>query len=234
MNKIQEGLKVNDQQIDYNQYKLSAKKKSKIGSKADIAKMAAPKAAQFLYNFLHIGPRLVLRSAYMLLRANIVTRILSSIVLVTFDTVSFIRKRISLRQYIINVGLALMLMLGGTAGWYGGSYVIGIFIENAVLGIIAGIIGAGLLGFVLGAIWEKIISIFVKDDTTAMLEICQEVFCRLAKEYSLNANQAQQAAETIKIDTNIVRQMYISQDKTTFACELIEPQLKEILENNET
>ncbi|MCL2856060.1 MAG: hypothetical protein FWE21_10695, partial [Defluviitaleaceae bacterium] len=166
-----------NKQIDYTRFQLNVKKKSKVGSKEDLAKMAAPKAAQVLYNIVTIGPRLIMRSAFQLLRANIITRIISAVVLVSIDTYLFIRKRISLKQYIINVVMAALLLVGGTAGWYGGQNIGYILFQNAVIGIIAGVIGAGVLGFAFSTIFEKIIGKFVKDDTKDMLEICNGVFC---------------------------------------------------------
>ena len=90
-----------------------------------------------------------MRSAFQLLRTNIITRIISAVVLVSIDTYLFIRKQISLKQYIINVTMAALLLVGGTAGWYGGQNVGYVLFENAVIGIIAGVIGAGILGFAL-------------------------------------------------------------------------------------
>jgi len=218
-----------NKRIDYKKYKLNVKKKSKVGSKEDLVKMAAPKAAQVLYNIVTIGPRLILRSAFQLLRANIITRILSAIVLVSIDTYLFVRKRISLKQYLINVALAALLLVGGTAGWYAGQNVGYILFQNAVIGIIAGVIGAGVLGFGFGAVFEKIIGKFVKDDTADMLEICNGVFCNLAEKYDLTEEQAEKVVEALQLDPPTIRKMYASPDKTTFACELIEPCLKEII-----
>ncbi|MDR2167566.1 MAG: hypothetical protein LBE35_06935 [Clostridiales bacterium] len=216
-------------QVDYSKYKLGLKKKSKIGSKDDIVRMAAPKAAQALYNILHIGPRLILRSVYMIMRANIITRLISVIVLVIFDVFALARRRISVKQFAINVALALMLLVGGTAGWYFGNGVIGGLFESTLVAIIFGIIGAALLGVALGAMLEKIIKRFVKDDTEDMLEICNRVFCELAENYALSGEQAQKAAEIIEIDASTVKKMYASPDKTAYACGLIEPCLKEIV-----
>jgi len=219
------------EKIDYTQYQLTVKKQSKLSSKEDIAKLAAPKLAQVVFNILQIGPRIILRSAYMILRANIITRIISAVVLMVFDSISFARKRISLRQYFINVTLALMLLFGGTAGWYAGEYFVAwVLIENAVLTIIICIIGAGLFGWAAGFVTEKIINRFFKDDSHDMLVICNNVFCELATEYNLSPEQAEEAAESILINKSVVRAMYAAKDKNAFAHGLIEPSLKKICE----
>ena len=212
------------EKVDYTQYQLTVQKQSKLSSKEDIAKLAAPKVAQVLFNIMHIGPRIILRSAYMILRANIITRIISAVVLMVFDTVLFFRKRISMRQYLINVSLALMLLFGGTAGWYAGEYFVAwVLIENTVLTIIICIIGAGLLGWVAGFVTEKVINRFFKDDSHDMLAIANEVFCELAQEHELTEEQTKTACDKVLITKSTVRSMYATRDKRAFAKELIEP-----------
>jgi len=210
--------------------KLKPAKKSKVGSASDIARLAAPKAAQVLYNALRIGPRLILRSTFELLRANMITRALSAVVLLAIDSVSLIKKRISKKQFVINVMLALMLLVGGTAGWYLGNNVVAwMLIENAVIGIIAGIIGAGVLGAGLGMIWEKIIGLFVKDDTCDMIVICNNVFAALAQDYLLNEDEARRTTENVRITPRVVQDMYAKKDKIAFAASIIAPEMDKIV-----
>lgn len=205
-------------------FKLSIEKKSKVGSTSDLARVAAPKLAQILYNILRVGPRVILRSAFELLRANTITRILSAVVLVSIDTVSLIRGRISKKQYIINLILAVMLMVGGTAGWVLGSQAASlIVIENVALGIITGLAGAGILGAALAYSWEKFVKTFIKDDTASMLEICGRVFESMAHEYNLSEEEVYDAKELIKIYSPTMCDMYSQKDRVSFARRIIEP-----------
>ncbi|MCL2350645.1 MAG: hypothetical protein FWC67_04095, partial [Defluviitaleaceae bacterium] len=142
-----------------------------------------------------------------------------------------VKRRISWKQFAINVSLALMLLVGGTAGWYAGQGIIARFFESTVIAIIGGIIGAAILGVALGGILEKVIKKFVRDDTEDMLEICNRVFCELAENYELNDEQAQTACERIEIKAADVRKMYASSDKNAYAQGLIEPCLKDIKED---
>ncbi|MCL2363979.1 MAG: hypothetical protein FWC71_04875 [Defluviitaleaceae bacterium] len=202
--------------------RLTAKKK-KLGGIRDVAKMAAPKTASMAYNVVRVGPRLILRSAFELLRANIITRVLSAIVLLSIDTVSFIRKRISLKQYAIDVTLAVMLVVGGTAGWALGSRVGAILVENMILLLLAGMIGAGILGAVLGTIANRIIGLFVQDDNTDMLVICNQVYDGLAKEYALSEPEANEVADHIYICDKMLKDMFCNSDRERFAREYIKP-----------
>ncbi|MCL2204444.1 MAG: hypothetical protein FWB88_10970 [Defluviitaleaceae bacterium] len=203
--------------------RLTAKKKKNLGNIRSIAKMAAPKTASMVYNALRVGPRLILRSAFELLRANIITRILSAIVLLSIDTVSFVRKRISLKQYIIDVTLAVMLVVGGTIGWNVGSRVGGILLENAILLLLAGMVGAGVLGAVLGAVANRIISRFVHDDNTDMLVICNKVYDGLAEEYKLDEAAQQQVCDQVYICDKMLKDMFCQKDRERFARAYIEP-----------
>jgi len=211
--------------------KLSVKKKSKIVNSSDIARLAAPKAAQMLYNMISIGPRVILRSAFQLLRANIVTRVLSAIVLIAFDTISLLRGRISKKQYIINLGLALMLLVGGTAGWTLGTEVVALIVaEGVILGIIAGMIGAGVFATLLGMAWERVIKIFIQDDEADMLDICNGEFVVMVQENALSDAEADEVAELVEIDSTEIGKMFIQKDKAAYARGIIEPCLKAVLE----
>lgn len=201
--------------------KLEMQKKSKINSTSDIARIAAPKAAQFFYNIVRVGPRVILRSAFELLRANTITRILSAVVLVSIDTVNLVRRRISFKQYTINLVLAVMLMVGGTAGWMLGSEIVGVFVENVVIGVLAGLIGAGILGALLAVGWEKLVKLFFKDDLEDMLDICTKVFTDIAYEYDLNQEEVLEIKNEFKITAKTLEEMFVQKDRQKFARERI-------------
>jgi len=216
--------------IDESSLKLSIQKKS-IGSANDIARLAAPKTAQMLYNAMRVGPRLILRSAFELLRANMITRVISVVVLLAIDKFSLIKGRISVKQFIINVTLALMLLVGGTAGWFLGSQALSLIMESLVLGIIAGIIGAGILSAGLSFLVNKVIHLFVQDDTEDMLDIYNQCFSNLAKEHQLNNEEICTAADTICMSRELVRDIFTEKkDRMAFACSKLEPCVKDIVE----
>jgi len=227
-------------QIDMPTPKLSTinfevqKKKSKIGSPQDLARMAAPKTAQVLYNALRVGPRVIFRSAFELLRANTVTRFISAIVLLSIDTFSLIRGRISKKQYIINVSLALMLLVGGTAGWILGNHVISLVIlENVILGILAGLVGAGVFGAAIGIFGERAVGRFVKDDTADMLDIINQDFVTLANDYLLNEKEIDDAKSLIEISKQHIKDMFIATDRLRFAQDIIEPYLVDVIKQRQ-
>ena len=197
--------------------------KKKIGNAQDIAKLAAPKTAQVLYNAVRVGPRLILRSAFELLRANMATRVISVVMLLAIDKFSLIKGRISVKQFAINVVLALMLLVGGTAGWILGSHVLGLVIENLVLGILAGIVGAGILSALLSMIVNKIIHIFIQDDTEDMLDIYNASFAAIAAQHRLNIIEIEAAKADIAMSQQMIKDIFAEEDRAAFAHASLEP-----------
>jgi len=205
--------------------------KKKIGSANDIARMAAPKTAQMLYNALRVGPRLILRSAFELLRANMATRVISVVVLLVIDKFSLIKGRISVKQFIINVTLALMLLVGGTAGWMLGSHALSLIIENLILGIIAGLLGAGILSALLSFAVNKIIHLFVQDDTEDMLEIYSQCFAALAEEHMLNNEEICAVTDSICMSRELISDIFAKKtDRHGYAHAKLEPSVIAIAE----
>ena len=203
----------------------------KIGSANDLARLAAPKTAQMLYNAMRVGPRLILRSAFELLRANMITRVISVVVLLAIDKFSLIKGRISVKQFIINVTLALMLLVGGTAGWFLGSHALSLIMESLVLGVLAGLIGAGIISAGLSFLVNRIIHLFVQDDTEDMLDIYNQCFANLAKQHGLNHDEICTAADNICMSKEMVRDIFTEKtDRMAFACAKLEPCVKDVVE----
>ncbi|MCL2571576.1 MAG: hypothetical protein FWE11_04155 [Defluviitaleaceae bacterium] len=201
--------------------------KKKVGSANDIARLAAPKGVQMLYNAMRVGPRLILRSAFELLRANMVTRVISVVVLLAIDKFSLIRGRISFKQFVINVTLALMLLVGGTAGWVLGSHALSLILESLVLGILAGIVGAGILSALLSIIVNKIIHLFVTDDTEDMLGIYSKTFAFLASKHRLNNQEIEATKENIAMCKQLIQDLFTQENKEEFANTTLMPHIKE-------
>ena len=197
-------------------------KKAKIGSTQDILKIAAPKSTQFLYNAMRVGPRVILRSAFELLKANTLTRILSAAVLLSIDTVSLIKGRISYKQYIINVTLALMLVVGGTAGWFIGGHVAAqTLIENAAIGILAALAGAGIIGAGAAYVWEKFIKLFFRSDTEEMIDLFNLEFYNHVTEHKMGEENIAKLRDSIELTTQTTKEMFICKDKKSFARNII-------------
>jgi len=89
--KTSENITANDKLIPLAKKQGGILKKFKAGN---LVKLIFPKVATMALNFVRIGPRVILRSAFQLLRTNIWTRLISTILLVFFDVYSFCKGRI--------------------------------------------------------------------------------------------------------------------------------------------
>jgi len=202
---------------------LGRKKKNLPGGK-ELIKLSLSQLAAMLTNLLAIGPRVILRSAIQLLRANIWTRLISALVLIIFDIYSFAVKNISFKQLIINLILAVSLVFGGTIGWVLGTDAALIIVaENTVIWIIAGIVGAGFAGSLSEALCRKIVGRFLKSDIDDMLDFISDEFERLANEHNLSGERINELAKSIEIDDKICINCFSKSDKSKYAREVLLP-----------
>lgn len=205
-----------------------------ISTREDVIKIAAPKSAQFLYNALRVGPRVILRSAFELLRANTFTRILSCAVLLSVDTVGLFRRRISAKQYLVNIILAALLLVGGAIGWDIGGRALGPHIENAAIGMVAALFGAGFLGMAFSYAGERLIALFYKSDTEKMLELFNyEFYCEVSGRKMGEAEIAR-ARDIIELTPRHTADMFACRDKAGFARALICPAVARAQEKAES
>ena len=207
-------------------YQLKLKKKSKVSSKEDIAKLVGSKGVQVVYNLSVLGPRIILRSAIRLLRVNWMTRILSATFLIFFDILSLYKGHISFKQFSINAGSALSLLVGGTLGWYAGINAMEALIESTSLAIIGGLLGAGLLSAHLGKLWERGITSLIKDDATEMLHLLNAEFNQLIKKHRLNQQAADRLVEEITVNRKQLQQIYASECRESESRKLLEGYFK--------
>ena len=187
-------------------------------------KLILPKIATMFINLVSIGPRVILRSAFQILRTNIWTRLISTAIIVVFDLYNFFRKKISKRQLIINLILSASLLIGGSAGWvFGTNSVAAIVAENTVIWIIAGIIGAGVFSSVFDMASRKVLGKFIKTDVEAMLDVINEEFEVMAVECGLDDESAQTVADKVHIDEKVCVNCFCKSDKRKYARELLLP-----------
>jgi hypothetical protein len=176
-------------------------------------RMFGPKMVTITINIFKMGPRMIFRSAIYLLRANLVTRILSCLTLLILDGADLYRKRISKVQFIRNVTLSIILIAFGTIGWNIGSKWILIEVLGSAVEVIGGMIGAGLFGVLSSVAFDKVCGKFVKSDAEKMRDIIRT---------HISGLPAAEQGELLKEITNSeLKKMYASPDKDAFAAELV-------------
>jgi len=190
----------------------------------NLFKLIFPKIATMAMNFIRIGPRVILRSAFQILRTNIWTRLVSTILLVFFDFYNYFKGRISRKQLFIDLILSLSLLVGGTVGWVVGTNgALLIVAENTVLFIVAGLIGAGVLSALFDKLSKWFLGLFLSSDIEDMLVVINDEFTEMITEYELTEAQVCELANTIEINENICLTCYTKSDRKKYVRKVLEP-----------
>ena len=216
--------------------KLAKKKSGLLGkfNKGNLAKLIFPKLTTIAINLVSIGPRVILRYTFQILRTNIWTRLISTVLLMSFDVYSFARRKISVRQLVINLVLSLTLLIGGSTGWMlGTSGISTIVAENTVLWIVAGLAGAGILSSASDTLCRKILSKFLKSDTEAMVDIINEEFECMVIEYAIKDEQADKIACKVHVDDKICLNCFCKGDKKKYIREILTPYFQKSEEHSQ-
>jgi len=172
-----------------------------------IIRMITPKMVTILINAIRGGSRVILRSTVQLLRANMLTRILSCLTILMMDIIDLSRKRISKVQFVRNIILSCLLVLFGTLGWNIGA-------KWFAVEILGGLIGAGVMGMVSNNLFDRLFDKFIKSDRQCMLQIIAGL---------LNDNTEEERITILKqIPPAQLKKMYASKNREQFALKLIE------------
>jgi len=191
----------------------------KMGAKsaAWLAKNLSGKAIQGVVAMNHISK---------LLRGNLVTGVVTTLVISSVDFVRLFQGKVSGAQVFKNVATTGASVAGGTGGWMGGAAAgtalgsVVPVIGTTVGGIIGGIAGALAGGVAAQKASEVVLDSFIEDDAKEMLRIVEKVFGEIAVEYLLTENEAEEVIEEFKSRYDIpelLRDMYASNDRHSFA-----------------
>ena len=194
---------------------LPKRKLKKIIKGSDaIIKLAAPKIVTAGVNVMQMGPRIILRSTVELLRANLLTRILSCVTILILDIYDLGRRRISAMQFGVNVVLSLLLVVGGTVGWNFGGRWIALEVLGGVADIIGGMIGAGLVVILSGFVFGKACDRLIESDAQKMWKIIDPYLAKFSEEEQFSMRGS--------ITGSCLKKMYASDQREVFAEDLVE------------
>ena len=193
---------------------MPRKKIKKILKGSDaIVKLAAPKVITAGVNVMRMGPRIILRSTVELLRANLLTRILSCVTILVVDIFDLSRKRISKTQFVINGVLSLLLIIGGTVGWnFGGRWIV-FEVMGGMADIVGGMIGAGIVVFLSNVVFTRACSKLVESDAEKMWKIIHPLLEQLPEEERFSIRKS--------ITTSCLKKMFACENRQIFAEDLI-------------
>ncbi|GAB4217184.1 MAG: hypothetical protein OHK0012_21020 [Synechococcales cyanobacterium] len=210
-----------------------------------VVRQMGPKAAAWLANGLRSGSNIygaaAMNHVSKLLRGNIVTGVVVTVVLSSVDFVRIFNGRVSGAQLFKNVTSTAASVAGGTGGWMGGAAA-GAAIGSAIPilgtaagGIIGGILGSLAGGFAASTATSSILDTFIEDDAKEMLRKVEAVFGQLAEDYLLTEKEAKLVIDKFQQRDvpDTLRDMYASNDRYEFAKNILEPLIEDQANNRE-
>lgn len=199
-----------------------------------IAAALGPKACAAIVNAFRSGAPIygaaAMKSAAKLLRGNAVVASLTVVVCSSFDIADIVRGRISAGQLAKNLAGTLTTVGAGSAGWVGGA-ALGTMVMPGVGSIVGGLIGSMGGGAAAGAITNKVVGHFIKDDAEAMQEIVKEQVEAICVDNLMNEKEAEELVEGLgkQLSGKKLKDMYAAKDRELFVSEMAEPLLEEIV-----
>lgn len=208
-----------------------------------VVQQMGPKAAAWIANGLRSGNSIygaaAMNHVSKLLRGNIVTGIVTTIVISSADFVRMFQGRCSGAQLFKTVASTASGVAGGTGGWMAGAAggaVIGSAIPlvgTTIGGVVGGLLGAFAGGAAANATASAILDEFIEDDAQEMLKIVETIFGELAFDYLLNNEEAEFVIDKFKSKDvpDFLRDMYASSDREAFVRNEFEPMIVDIVKN---
>ena len=193
-----------------------------------LAKTLSPKAYAALANaFRSVTTRTggaASNSAAKLLKGNAITAVVTTAVLTSFDVKDIVLGRISGAQLAVNFAKTTTTVVGGTAGWLGGSTV-GTMVLPGVGTVVGGLVGSLVAGGGLGVLIDKATGKFFDSDTDKMIRLIQAAFRDVSEEYLLSQDEAEKISDKLvaKINEKALKKMHSSKDRYWHARGIIEP-----------
>lgn len=209
-----------------------------VGSSEAIVGIMGPKVSAMLVNAFRSGTNIygaaAMKSAAKMLRGNVITGAITTVVLSTGDIVNIFRGRISGRQLFKNVAGTTATVAGGTAGWVAGAAAgaaVGSAIPivgTAIGAAVGGIAGSFAGGAASGKATSAVLGAFIEDDADEMVRIIEKAFGKMAEDYLLNQKEAEHIIDNLKdiLDGKLLKDMYESSDREKFAKKLLEKPVK--------
>lgn len=198
------------------------------------------KTAAWLANGLRNGSNIygaaAMSNMSKLLRGNIVTGVVTTLVLSSADFGRLFNGKVSGAQVFKNVTTTASAVAGGTGGWLAGAAggaTVGSaipIIGTVVGGIIGGIFGSLVGGTVASATVSTVLDQFIEDDANEMLSRVSKVFSVLATNYLLTKAEATKVLERFINKGELpdtLRNIYASQNRDDYIHSILTPLIEE-------
>jgi hypothetical protein len=169
-----------------------------------------------------------------LLRGNVVTGVVTTLVLSSGDVTRLIRGRMSGGQFAKNVTTTAAGVAGGAGG-----YAIGAGIGTAILPglgtILGGLVGGFLAGSAASSASQSTLDLIIEDDNQISVKILESELMTLVFEYLLSESEIQAVLEKLQSQNfeSKLRDIYASKDRSAHAQSILEPLVIELVQQRE-
>jgi tetratricopeptide (TPR) repeat protein len=166
-----------------------------------------------------------------LLRGNVVTGVVTTLVLSSGDMTQLIRGRMSGGQFFKNVTTTAAGVAGGAGGYTIGAG-IGTAIFPGVGTVLGGLVGGFLAGSAASSASQKTLDNIIEDDNDVILKIVESALMALAVDYLLSEHEIQLTLEqlqSLNFESKL-RDIYASDDRSTHAQSILEPLVIEVVQ----
>ncbi|MGN1115366.1 MAG: hypothetical protein ACI4TH_02220, partial [Candidatus Ornithomonoglobus sp.] len=199
-----------------------------VGSSEALVNIMGPKASAVIANSLRSSTNIygaaAMKSAAKIFRSNFITGTASVIVLSSVDVANIFSGKISGAQLFKNLVNTTVTVAGGFAGFTAGAAIGSIVpgIGTAIGGLV-GLAGSFVAGSAASKASKKVMDNFIEDDANMMVEILQKVFQRMAEDYLITKDEAENITDELQkvLTGKILKEMYASGDREVFAYNLM-------------
>lgn len=210
-----------------------------------VVSQIGPKGAALLANGLRSGNAIygaaAMNHVSKLLRGNIVTGAVTTLVISSVDFMRIFQGEVSATQMFKNLTSTASGVAGGTGGWLagaaGGAAIGSVipFVGTAAGGMIGGLVGSFSGGAVASKTASVVLDQFIEDDAKRMLSIIEKIFGELAFDYLLNTEEANKAINKFKAKNipRLLRKLHASSHKGKFARNELEPIIVKIVKSRQ-
>ncbi len=166
-----------------------------------------------------------------LLRGNVVTGVVTTLVMSSGDVTRLIRGRMSGGQFVKNVTTTAAGVAGGAGG-----YAIGAGIGTAILPglgtLVGGLVGGFLAGSAASSASQSTLDLMIDDDNIISIKILESELMTLVFEYLLSESEIQAVFEKLQSQNfeRKLRDIYASGDRLTHAQSILEPLVIEVVQ----
>lgn len=192
-----------------------------------IVNLLGQKGSKAIVDLFGDGGQAVTKAAVSeILSSNLLVDSVAIIVFTVPDVIDLFNGRISAKQLASNLAVLIVGTTGGTLGMIAGGSIGGPL--GAVIGGLAG-------GTVSGFAADTLVTTFVKSDSEEMFEIITEQFSEVSVDFLVSEEEADAITSNLskKLTTNILKDMYETEDRVTFANDLIAKTFEEEISKRE-